>query len=65
MKRTYTENEIETWKEKAHKWDELYKKIEVCYGKWNEDGEWEEYEGDEGGDLCTIGEFAASAFGFI
>ncbi|CAL1518151.1 hypothetical protein [Chitinophaga sp. MM2321] len=60
----YTEEEIETQKRKAQKWDELEEKIAVCYGRENEDGEWEE-NNDENIDLCTIGEIAASAFEWL
>ena len=48
-------------KEKAAKWDELEKQISACY--FDADGN--ELSDDEGGDLYTIGEIAASAFGWI
>ncbi|MEZ2446085.1 hypothetical protein AB6805_30425 [Chitinophaga sp. RCC_12] len=52
------------WKLKAEKWDALDDKIASCYGKDNEEGEWEESD-DDNIDLCTIGEIAASAFGWL
>ena len=61
----YTEEQIEEFKTKADKWDALEKQIESVYGQENSEGEWEEYEGDEGGDLSTIGEMAAMAFGYL
>ncbi|ACU61299.1 hypothetical protein [Chitinophaga pinensis] len=62
----YTEEQIQEWKSKAEKWDQLDKKIESCYGKENEDGEWEPFEDeDEGCDLGYIGELAARAFGYL
>ena len=52
--------------EKANKWDTLAEDIEKEYGFTNDDGEWEEYpDDDEDHDLCTIGEKAASAFGWL
>lgn len=60
----YTEEQIEEFKRKADKWDALDEQIAACYGTENENGEYEENE-DEDIDLCTIGEFAAYAFGFI
>ncbi len=53
--------ELEIIKEKAKKWDELEKQISACYV----DDEGNELSDDEGGDLCTIGEIAAMAFGFL
>lgn len=61
----YTEEQIQVWKSKAEKWDELEQKISAFYGNENEDGDWEELDDDEGGDLYDIGEIAASAFGFL
>ena len=49
--------------EKAQKWDELEKKIAACYV--DEEGEELSEEDLEGIDLCTIGEIAAVAFGFL
>ena len=54
----YTEEEIEQMRIKAEKWDVLEAKIAKFYE--DENGEVE----DEG-DLISIGEVAASAFGFI
>ncbi len=56
----YTKQQIEEMKQKADKWDALGAKIEKCY--CNADGEYDE---EEGADLCTIGEIAASAFGWL
>lgn len=49
---------------KAEKWDELEEKIAACYGKEDENGEWLDND-DEGTDLSTIGEIAATAFGWF
>jgi len=62
----YTQHEIEAFKRKAEKWDALRSKIDKCYPPEPED----EIEGDdtdynESADLCTIGEIAASAFGYL
>jgi hypothetical protein len=55
--------------EKAEKWDKLAQKIDSCYGEFDENGEEGEsdYENEFGSepDLCTIGEYAASAFGYL
>lgn len=59
-----TEQQIKEWEQKAQKWDSLEEKIAACYGKETEDGEWEENK-DDGTDLCTIGEIAATAFGWL
>lgn len=53
----------EDQKTKAEKWDALEEKIAEIYGHEN-NGEWVENE-DDGADLGTIGEIAASAFGFL
>jgi hypothetical protein len=58
----YTEQQINEWKAKAEKWDALDAKIAKFY--FTEDDE-EIPDGDEGGDLCDIGEAAASAFGYL
>ena len=56
--------ELETLKAKAEKWDKLDKQISKCY--CDEDGEYSEDNPEiEGADLCTIGEMAASAFGWL
>lgn len=62
----YTTQQIEQWKKKAEKWDELEKQVLRCYPP----DEGDEEEGDEtdyikDADLCDIGEFAAKAFGFL
>lgn len=58
----YTEKQIEEFKAKADKWDALEDRIAECYGSENEDGEYIE---NLDSDLGTIGEIAASAFGFL
>ena len=60
----YTEQQIQEFKRKADKWDALEEKIAACYGKENEEGEWEENE-DDNIDLYTIGEISATAFGWL
>jgi hypothetical protein len=58
------EKELEQLKAKANKWDALGESISKCY--CDEDGEYsEENPGIEGADLCTIGEMAASAYGWL
>lgn len=52
---------IETLRQKADKWDKLKKRVEAHY--FDENGE--ELPDDQGGDLCDIGEDAASAFGLL
>ena len=60
----YTKEQIEEIKSKADRWDALGEEISKCY--LNSNGE---YDGEnteiEGADLCTIGEIAASYFGWI
>lgn len=56
----YTEEQIQQWKRKAEKWDELDEKI----GRFYDGEEDNEEEGIEG-DLCDIGEVAAMAFGYL
>lgn len=58
----YTKEEIETMKIKADKWDALGKEIAKCY--CNSEGEFSEYP-EIDGDLGTIGEMSASAFGWL
>lgn len=60
-KETYTDKQIQEWKAKAEKWDDLDEKI----GKFYLDENGEELEDDEGGDLVDIGEAAAMAFGYL
>lgn len=60
----YTIEQIEQWKLKAEKWDKLDEQISKCY--CNENGEYDEDNPEfEGADLLTIGEIAASSFGWI
>lgn len=60
----YTKEQIEEMKKKADKWDALGAKIEKCY--CNTDGEYDEENPEiEGADFSTIGEMAASAFGWL
>lgn len=60
----YTPEQIEEFKSKAQKWDALGKEIEKCY--CNSDGEYDEDNPEvEDADLDTIGEMAASAFGWL
>ncbi len=57
----YTEKQIEEWKKKAEKWDDLDNAISAFY---NEDDDAEREE-DDGGSLLDIGEVAARAFGYL
>lgn len=56
---------------KAEKWDALGKQIDACYMTGNnEEDEEIDYDGDDmleetGGDLVTIGELAAIAYGWL
>lgn len=60
----YTKEQIEEFKKKSDKWDALGLKIEKCY--CNTEGEYDEENPEIGdSDLCTIGEMAASAFGWL
>lgn len=60
----YTQEQIELWKTKAEKWDKLDSQISKCY--CNKEGEYDEDDTDiEGADLCTVGEIAAAAFGWL
>lgn len=60
----YTEKQIKEFKIKADKWDALSNEIAKCY--CNEDGEYDEDNPEiEDADLGTIGEIAASAFGWL
>ena len=60
----YTPEQIEEFKSKAQKWDALGKEIKKCY--CNSDGEYDEDNPEvEDADLGTIGEMAASAFGWL
>lgn len=59
----YTTEQIEQWKAKAEQWDKLDAQISKFYN--NSDGEYDEENPEEQGDLCTIGEVAAHAFGWL
>jgi hypothetical protein len=60
----YTKKQIEEMKKKADKWDALGVEIAKCY--CNADGEYDEENPEiEGADIATIGELAASAFGWM
>lgn len=60
----YTKKQIGEMKNKADRWDALGAEISKCY--CNTDGEYdEENPEEEGADLYTIGEMAASAFGWL
>lgn len=54
-------SQVLIWKEKAEKWDKLYKQVEDMY--YDENGE--ERPEDYLDGLLTIGERAATAFGFL
>jgi hypothetical protein len=58
----YTKEQIEAWKAKAEQWDDLEKEIGQCY-EYDDDGE-PLFDEDEV-DLTTIGEIAATAFGYL
>ena len=55
--------ELSKYQHKALKWDELSEKIAKCYV--DENGDELSEEDLEGIDLGTIGEIAASAFGWL
>lgn len=60
----YTKEQIEEWKSKAAKWDKLGDEISKCY--CNSEGEYDEDNPEiEDADLGTIGEMAASAYGWL
>ena len=60
---TSIEQLISSYKIKAEKWDKLSEKIAKCYV--DENGDELSEEDLEGIDLGTIGEIAASAFGWL
>lgn len=65
----YSKKQIEEIAEKAAKWDALGEKIAKCYADYDNNGnelltEYEEEFGSEP-DLITIGEMAASAYGWL
>jgi hypothetical protein len=53
----------EQFSKKAEKWDKLSEKIAKCYV--DENGDELSEEDSEDIDLCTIGEIAARAFGWL
>lgn len=55
--------ELEKIKAKSQKWDELGDEISKLY--CNSDGEYDEENPEMEGDLLTIGELAASAYGWL
>lgn len=59
----FTIEQIEEWKKKADKWDALYKEVSKYY--CNTEGEYDEENPERKGDLCDIGEVAASRLGWI
>ncbi|MGN6435965.1 MAG: hypothetical protein ACTHMM_05500 [Agriterribacter sp.] len=62
----YTDEQIQEWKTKAEKWDALRNEIAACYVKPDESNPDEFVENDDPNvDLGTIGEIAASAFGWL
>lgn len=59
-----TNDELQLLIKKAENWDKLKLEISKCY--CNEDGDYDEDNPEyEGADLCTIGEIAAIAFGWL
>lgn len=58
-----TQEQIQEWKKKAQKWDNLYKEVSKFY--CNADGEYDEENPEKEGDLCSIGEVAASYLGWL
>lgn len=58
-----SDEELKEMAEKANSWDRLEKQIEKFY--LNSDGEYDEDNPEEEGDLLAIGELAARAFGFM
>jgi hypothetical protein len=60
----YTKKQIEEMKNKADKLDALSKEIDKCY--CNANGEYDEENPEiKGANLITIGELAATAFGWL
>lgn len=53
------------WKEKAEKWDRLDEKISKCYPEYDDHAEENDDDDYDNTDLGTIGELAASAFGYL
>ncbi len=58
----YTTEQIEEWKTKSDKWDKLGANIAKCYVDENGDDENPEIPD---ADLVTIGEMAATAYGWL
>lgn len=54
---------IKLMKDKADKWDKLEAEVAKYY--CNKEGEYDEDEPEEDGDLCDIGEACASAMGWL
>jgi hypothetical protein len=57
------QQQIAEWKTKAEKWEALGKEIEKFY--CNSDGDYDEENPEEDGDLGSIGEVAAVAYGWL
>jgi hypothetical protein len=55
--------QINKWRTKAEKWDKLEKEIAKFYT--NSNGEADEENPENDGDLADLGEIAASAFGWL
>lgn len=55
--------QIADWKTKAEKWEALGKQIEKFY--CNSEGDYDEENPEEEGDLIAIGEVAACAYGWL
>jgi hypothetical protein len=62
-KSKYTLKQIDEWKKKAERWDALDEKISKFY--CNTEGEIDEDNPENKGDLLDIGEIAARAFNWI
>lgn len=60
---TPPDQKLKEWKEKAEKWDVLGGKIASFY--INKEGEYDEDQPENDGDLNDIGEVAATAFGWL
>lgn len=63
-KKDYSQKQIDEFRKKAAKWDALEKQISKCY--LNSKGEYDEKNPEiKDADICTIGEMAAAAFGWL
>jgi hypothetical protein len=58
-----SDKELSELRAKAEKWDKLGEEIAKYYT--NSNGDYDEENPEEDGDLCSIGEVAATAFGWI